>query len=183
MKSKQIMFFATRSDIQEILANMEDLFHVVYFETGLFDSNNPTKYTSIFSITNFGQASAGDWNNDRGFMIVPKEHKLVVRDINQRAGGTKYAIDPFANPDSASLRLGGLYENNIMVAGNFGIVYNADFANSIFKYFSSKIKTHFKRIGAFYVGEEAQIKLREGWRLVTDEKSPREYDLTYDDLA
>ena len=42
---------------------------------------------------------------------------------------------------------------------------------------STKIKKEFKRIGAFYVGKEAEEKLKTGWRLVTNENSPKEYDL------
>jgi hypothetical protein len=49
----------------------------------------------------------------------------------------------------------------------------------LYKLFSNKIKKKFKKIGTFYVGKIAEEKLKEGWRLVTNEKSPREYDLTF----
>jgi hypothetical protein len=47
----------------------------------------------------------------------------------------------------------------------------------LFKLLSTKIKKEFKKIGTFYVGKAAEEKLKLGWRLVTNEKSPREYDL------
>ena len=41
----------------------------------------------------------------------------------------------------------------------------------------SVIKKEFKKIGTFYLGNKAEEKLDLGWRLVTNEKLPKEYDL------
>lgn len=32
-------------------------------------------------------------------------------------------------------------------------------------------------MGSFYVGRSVEEKLKGGWRLVTNDKSPKEYDL------
>lgn len=178
MKSKQILFFATSTDIEPIVKSIEMLFPLKYYEMGLFDSQSIVAYNSVFEISSFGFPKVGDWNKDLRLMAIPKEMSLVIRDVPQRIGGIKYAIDPIENHISICFQFGGIFQDGILLAGNSFIGNPNDFSLQIFKDFSSRVKKTFKKIGAFYVGEEAQKKLKEGWRLVTNEKSPKEYDLS-----
>jgi hypothetical protein len=82
-----------------------------------------------------------------------------------------------ANNASIELTLGGIYKDGIMIAGRVATISDNVFSSDLFKSLSSIIKKNFKKVGAFYVGEEAIGKLKSGWRLVTNERSPMEYDL------
>ncbi|HET9056085.1 MAG TPA: hypothetical protein VFN30_04480 [Chitinophagaceae bacterium] len=179
MKSKQILFFATAADIEPIVKSIETSFSIRYYEMGLFDTNSTGSYNSVFEIPNFGFPKVGDWNRDLRLMAIPKEMSLVIRDIPQKIGGIKYAIDSLENQTSICFQFGGIYQNGILLGGTCGTSFLNDFSSQVFKDFSSRVKKFFKKIGTFYVGEEAEKKLKEGWRLVTNEKSPREYDLTW----
>ena len=64
-----------------------------------------------------------------------------------------------------------------MLGGSCGTSFLNDFSLQVFKDFSTRMIKSFKKIGTFYVGKEAEEKLEKGWRLVTNEKSPKEYDL------
>lgn len=177
MKNKQILFFATAIDIEPIVKSIEVSISIKYYEMGLFDSDNDVSYNSIFEISHFGFPKVGDWNRDLRLMAIPREMSLNIRAIPQRIGGTKYAVDPLDNQTSLCFQLGGICKEGVLLGGSCGTAFLNDFSVKVFKDFSTKIKKSFRKIGTFYVGNEAEEKLKIGWRLVTNEKSPKEYDL------
>jgi hypothetical protein len=179
MKSKQIMFFADLADMEPILRKVESSLNIHYFKTGMFDSREIPHYESIFDAPNLGTTLSGDWNRVDSYLVMPEDTLLEIRDSPQRAVGVRYAVDQSANKRSIELKLGGIYkvEGNILVAGRIATISEGEFSLNVYKLFSSLIKKEFKRIGAFYVGKRAEEKLRTGWRLVTNDKSPKAYDL------
>ena len=176
------MFFALISDMEHILKKAESSLDIHYFKMGMFDSRDVPHYQSIFDAPNLGFTLSGDWNRIDSYLVIPESAWLDIRDIPQRAGGIKYAVDQSANAKSVELKLGGIYKEreNILVAGRIGTISESEFSLAAFKLFSSLIRAEFKKIGSFYVGKSAGEKLREGWRLVTNDKSPKEYDLALD---
>lgn len=110
-------------------------------------------------------------------MMMPRNTLLKVREVSQRSGGIKYAIDPLENHTSICFQFGGVYREGVLLSGNCFTTNPNTFSLEIFKIFSSDIKKNFNKIGTFYVGKKAEEKLKLGWRLVTNEKSPKEYDL------
>jgi hypothetical protein len=179
MKSRQVMFFAVLEDIEDIIKNVEMVADIQYYKTGLTDNKQIACYNSMFDIPNIGFAVSGDWNRLDNFLVMKKNTTLSIRDVVQRTGETKYAVDQLANQKSIELKLGGIYieAENVIVAGRIASVSEDKVSNELFQLFSLKLKKMFKKIGTFYVGEKAEEKLRIGWRLVTNEKSPKEYDL------
>lgn len=179
MKSKQTIFFAVLEDVEQILRDIETTIGIRYYKAGLLDSASIPTYNSIFDAPNVGVALSGDWNRIDRYIIIKETIPLNIREVPQRAGGVKFAVDPMINPKSIELKLGGIYQRgeNVIVAGRIATVSEDSDSNELYKLFSTKIKKAFKRIGMFYVGKIAEEKLKEGWRLVTNEKSPKEYDL------
>ena len=179
MKSKQILFFATALDIKPIIELIEEMFSIKYYSMGLFDVKSDKYYKSISEIPDFAKPKSGDWNRDLRLMAIPSNLSLVIRSVNQQKGGVKYAIDPSENQTSICFQFGGIYKDGVLLAGSCGTVFINDFSSQIFNEFSSKIKKYFKKIDKFYVGPEAEKKLKEGWRLVQNEGFSKEYDLKY----
>jgi hypothetical protein len=179
MKSKQTMFFSVFTDIEPIIKSIESTHQIHYFETGLFDNKEVNNYNSLFEISNLGFTKYGDWNYDKSFLLLPKQLSLKVREVPQRKGGVKYAVDQLINPASIILQIGGIYseKDNVLVAGKVGTVSEDVFSLEMYKAFHSKIKKEFSKIQEFYVGKGAQERLKLGWRLVLDEGRKKEYDL------
>jgi hypothetical protein len=177
MKSKQLMFFTVLDDIEHILQNIESCIEVRYFKTGLHDSNQFCN--ALTKIPNQGAAISGDWNRVDCYLVMKAGQKLNIREVPQRTGETKYTVDQMANPKSIELKLGGIYRDNIIVAGRIATISEDNDSSELYKLFTSKIKREFRKIGSFYVGRSAEEKLRLGWRLVTNDKSPVEYDLSW----
>lgn len=180
MKSKQIMFFTTEKDIEPIMLSIESIYSVEYYEMGLFDDKKDAGFSSIMDIPEFGKPKIGDWNKDLRLLVLPKEQSLQIRQVPQQKGGIKYAIDALINQSSICIQVGGIFKEGILIAGTCGTVYSNDFSDNFFKLISSKIKKNFKKIDGFYVGLDAESKLREGWRLVTNEKLSEGFDLKID---
>lgn len=180
MKSKQTMFFAVLKDVEQIFQDIETIVDIRYYKTGLLDNKSIPTYNSIFDTPNIGSVSSGDWNRIDNYLIMKKSTSLIVEEIPQRSGGVKYDVNQRLNLKSIELKLGGIYQEkeNIIVAGRVATISEDSDSNELYKLFSTKIKKTFRRIGAFYVGKIAEEKLKEGWRLVTNEKSAREYDLS-----
>lgn len=173
------MFFVVLEDIEQILRDIETTIDIRYYKAGLLDTEGIPAYKSMFDIPNIGVTSFGDWNRIDSYIILKETTTLNIREVPQRAGGVKFAVDQKINPKSIEMKLGGVYQEkeNVIIAGRVGTISEENDSNELYKLFSTKIKRGFKKIGAFYVGKIAEQKLKEGWRLVTDEKSPREYDL------
>ncbi len=179
MKSKQIMFFTQLEDIENIIRDFESMIEIQYYKTGLLDSKNIPTYDSVFNLPNVGFTLSGDWNRIDNYLITKKTISLNVREVPQKTGETKFAVDQMNNPKSIEVKLGGIYieKENVLVAGRISTISEDSDSNELYKLFTSKLKKEFKKIGTFYVGRKAEEKLKMGWRLVTNEKLPKEYDL------
>jgi hypothetical protein len=179
MKSKQILFFSILDDSKPIFESVETSVSLHYFKMGLLDFVDIPNYRSIFDVPNLGFVMSGDWNRVDNYLVMLKETQLSIREVAQRAGGVKFAVDQMQNSKSIELKPGGIYKDkeNVIVAGRIATISEDEISNYIFKIFSSRIMKEFKKVGAFYVGQKAEEKLNLGWRLVTNEKSPKEFDL------
>ncbi|WP_437922455.1 hypothetical protein [Sphingobacterium sp. LRF_L2] len=179
MKSKQIMFFSLLEDIENIIQDFESANEIQYYQTGLLDSKNIPTYYSVSDLPHVGYTLSGDWNRIDDYLIIKKNTSLNIDEVPQRKGGVKFAVGQGNNPRSIELKLGGIYreKENVIVAGRLATISEDPDSLEFFKLLSTKIKKEFKKIGAFYVGKSAEEKLKEGWRLVTNEKSRKEYDL------
>ena len=182
MKSKQIPLFATKTDLIEVLKEVESIYNIKYVEMGLFDSSQVREHERLSLIPSIGFTKFGAWISlEHRYMVVQKNEKIIVRTVPQRKVGAKYAVDPMQNPESVELSTGGIFleKENILVGGRIATASDDSFSTEIYKALSSKIRKHFKKIGTVYIGKEAEEKLQDGWRLVTNEKSPKEYDLAF----
>ncbi len=179
MKSKQMMLFATIEDVENSIRDIESLADIQYYKTGLLDNKNIHPYKSLFDAPNIGVSLSGDWNKIDNYLITKKTTSLEVREVPQRTGETKFAVDQMNNPKSIEMKLGGIYKEkeNVLVAGRISTISEDSDSIELYKLFTTKFKKEFKKIGTFYVGKKAEEKLKMGWRLVTNEKSPKEYDL------
>lgn len=177
MKNKQIFIFSEISDIEPILSEVESHMKLHYFKTGLFDDSTIPRYDSFLKFPNLGLVSNGDWNHIDSYLVIPYEKNVNIREIPQTNGGVKYAVDQKTNNESLFIKLGGIFNEEVLVAGVISTISKDEYSLKLFKLFSDKIKKRFSKIGTFFVGNNAKKRLESGVRLVTNEHSPSEYDL------
>jgi hypothetical protein len=176
-----LMFYATKEDLIPVLSYIESIFEIKYIKIGLFDNKEPSIYYAHSEIPNFGFVINSHYQSyESRFMIMERKDSIFVRDIPQRKGGIKYAIDPMKNPQSIEFTLGGICQeiDNVLIMGRTGYVDKNSFSESIYKELTKKMKKDFRKYNSMeYVGPEAEVKLKEGWRLVQDTGRSKEYDL------
>lgn len=174
------MFFTLLEDIESVLKEVEHLVEINYYKAGLLNTDEIISYSSIFDSAHLGYVYFGDWNYIESYIILKKEIVFNFRKVQQYDGKTKIAVDPYINPKSIELKIGGIFtkKENVIVAGRVATASDDNDSIELYKLISSRIKKKFKRFGMFYVGEKAEEKLRLGWRLVTNEKLATGFDLT-----
>jgi len=163
--------------LKPILTPIESIENIKYYEAGVFDFPDVPCYSTYSLIPNLGQVNSGDWNHCKFYAICPKSNPINKRLIPLKKGGVRYAIYQDNNPRSVILKAGGVFRDGILVAGSIGTISQDAFSMALFNSYAKLIKKNFSKIGTFYVGPNAKLKLQSGWRLVTNEKSPKEYDL------
>ncbi len=173
------MFFVLLEDIRPILKEFESSFEIRYYKMRLLDNRNIPTYDSFLEIPNVGIATSGDGNRVDNYLIMPKSTSLNVRNIPQRTGDMKFAVDQLENAKSMELKLGGKYQNkeNVIVAGRIATVSEDESSSDWFTFLSMRIKKNSLKVDSFYVGKQTEDKLRHGWRLVTNEKLSEAQDL------
>ena len=170
-------FFATASDLLPGLARFEQLHPVQYVETGLFDVRATRVWSSGSAIPNLGRAPSGQAITESTFLVMLRQSQLAIREVPQRAGGVKFAIDQLENPDSTVFWPGGLFAPDVLVSGRIATIGATDTARILQKAMVQSVTRKFRRIGMFWLGPDAVKLFEAGARLTTSVKNPPEYDL------
>jgi hypothetical protein len=174
-------FYATSDDLLPVLERAERKHRVAYTLTGSFES---PMLTTVFSGSTIATlASRAPHPNASGgysYLVTPADVEVVIREIPQRAGGIRYAVDQLANPISITFDHGGFYAPDILLFGRVATCSDHPKAATLYRAFATSVAKSFTRIRAFYVGPKAEELLRRGCRLAIGANSPRDYDLAYE---
>ncbi|QIL78352.1 hypothetical protein [Hymenobacter sp. HDW8] len=177
MRGKRVHFFAEEQDLRQLISAFEALAPgCQYFETGSFASSTIPTYHSLLDVPNLGTVHHGDWIHARGVLVLPSDIPLVIRPVDQLAGGVRYMIDQLANPYGFVLKLGGIFQPGVLVASGASTLATDDASLALFGSLARRVKKQ-TRVDTFYVGHQAYSHLQAGWRLVLNVRSPIEYDL------
>jgi len=175
--ANQLFFFLTPDELIALIQSFESTHAISYYQTGLFSSPANLAITSLLEEKSLSYLTIGDWNHSPSYLLAAPSDEIIVREITLRQGGNSYAIDQRENPDMAVFKPSGLLTQDVLIAGSLQIGTRGSYSGLLFQTLTKIIKKHTRRIGAFYVGPDAEEKLRLGWRLVTSASSPIEYDL------
>lgn len=176
MRGKRVTFFATEQDFQYLIRAFEASAQCQYFEAGGFDIPDIPTYTSLRDVPTLGQVQYHSTTLALRLLLLPLEVALTVRPVPQNAGGVRYLVDQLANPYGFLLTLGGTFQPGVLVASEASTLATDSASLALFTSWAKAVRKQ-RRMGYAYVGPEASFLLASGWRLVTDARSPVEYDL------
>jgi hypothetical protein len=174
--STQTHFFATAADLLPVAGVAEASASVQYVVTGLFEASDYIAHHSAALVPGFGIANADDMNLLPQYLVAPRSASIHVRTVPQQRGGTRYAIDQLANPESIIFAPGGVHRDLAVISGRVGSVHSDPVSAMLMKAFARGIKK-FRRVRSYYVGQEAESLWKAGYRLTSSVRSPPEYDL------
>lgn len=173
--ARRINFFASRTDIEKIIWNIENSIQLNYFVVKNYDNQNIQMYESLKEFENLGINKSGDRLRER-FLVMESNDQLELETVPLLSGETIYTINQEKNKKSALFWPGGMYDGEFLIAGCVSTVYSEEL--KLFNVFQRNIKKQCKtKIGIFYIGEDA-MTLYEQYRFITiDIRESKEYDL------
>jgi len=171
MKGNRIMYFSNSNNLKSILTTFVNNFDVDFIETGLFD-------TKDFSRKKIEEIVApnvpfGDWVHNDRYLIIEKDNPVFIREVPQRRGGMKYAIDGNKNPDSLLIVIGGAFDENTIIAGEIFMSSKTDFTTKSFGFFNGVFKKNFLFKKGWFISNEISNDVR----LTTCISSPSSSDM------
>lgn len=171
-------YVATADDLLPIFSRVEAKREVVYTRMGLFESWPIEAFTRGEELPSLRQPPAGRSTTCcTAYLVTPAGVVVRVREVPQRPGGVRYAVDQLVNPDSMEINHGGRPEPGVLLAGRVATCTDTEESAALFRAYANAIARTFIRIQAFWVGPEACELLAGGCRLTQSADSPPEYDL------
>jgi hypothetical protein len=170
-------FYATREDLSPVLQEVEGAVDLKYIRFGSYPSRSIQEFSSASEIQNLGVADKESAVACRKFLVLPRKVNLVVREPGRTVGGLRYTVDQLENPVSVVFAPGGMFGGDVLLYGRFSTVSRGKAAQQLLRRFDSRLRKYFVKIGAFYVGPEAQQLKANGVRLTMAVQSPLEYNL------
>jgi hypothetical protein len=171
-------FFATVEDIRKVLRAVEASSPLLYVRCGLFDESERPVFRGFSSLPELGIAQTGQSHLEPTFLVSLPENNLTVRNVPQRRGGNKYAVDQRINPGTVTIRPGGMYKDFALIAGMVGTIHNDEKAAKLMNAFSDVLKRDFTKTKSYLVGPEAKKLHDLGMRLTHSVSAPAEFDLS-----
>ena len=180
MKSKQQIFFLTKSDIIKMMSKVEKRIPIEYVLMGTFTNEMVRKENSISKFTELGHTNYANWiSMDNRYMVQPLNSKVNNRIVKQKDGSFHYIIELSSNPDGVELSTGGIYQKaeKILIAGR--IAYFADSSEeskAIYKEIMKAMNECSIKKKNVFVSPEALSLLNDGWRLAYNYNAPCDKD-------
>lgn len=176
--STSILFFATKRDLESLLAAIEVMKPLRYTRTGLFPCREVSSANSFAEIPNLGAITSEDYIAGDSYLVTPASAQVAIREVTQDRGGKLFAVDQQANPHSVAFWPGGEFQSFAILAGQVGTLGEDPMSKEIVSLFAREIRQRFERIKSSFVGAEATRLLDAGYRLTTSVKRPKGYDLS-----
>lgn len=180
MKSKQQIFFLTKSDIIKMMSKVEKRIPIEYVLMGTFTNEMVRKENSISKFTELGHTNYANWiSMDNRYMVQPLNSKVNNRIVKQKDGSFHYIIELSSNPDGVELTPGGIYQKaeKVLIAGR--IAYFADSSEeskAIYKEIMKAMNECSIKKKNVFVSPEALSLLNDGWRLTYNYNAPSDKD-------
>jgi hypothetical protein len=171
-------FFATADDLLTVFSRVEGKRDVIYTLMGLFESRPVEAFRGGEELPSLWRAPEGRSTVCcSAYLVTPAGVAVNVRQVPQRGGGMRYAVDQLANPDSMEINHGGRPEAGVLLAGRVSTCTGTNLSVALFRAYANAIARTFTHVKAFWVGLEARELLAAGCRLTQSADSPIEYDL------
>lgn len=106
-KSKQQIFFLTKSDIVKMMSMVEIRIPIEYTLLGAFKQEAIRRENAISNFSKLGHTGYANWISlDNRYMVLPLNNEVKYRIVKQRNGSFHYIVDLASNPTGVELSTG-----------------------------------------------------------------------------
>lgn len=177
MSKDSIHFFLNRESLLDVFLECEKDATFHYIKIGPRDESAKDDYSSIVEIPNLGISPHGTSPLDPRYLLLPKESVAVSREIKLNSSGSVYVIDQLQNPDSLVVSFGGRHSPTEQVAGSVTTAKGGPFSYGLLKKILVEVRKMSTLKKSFWVDTSSLQEAKNGTRLTTDVRGPKEYDL------
>lgn len=164
MTKHQLNFFATAGDLRNALAP------ALVAESPRFALAGTSASPDVRMV------DLGSLLPDRAYLIVGTGSEVRSRKITSSQGADRFAVDQMENPDTVSLRPGGLVGPKLL-AGQLGTARPTVASLALLALLRTGFRDNFVKIKSYLVGPEAERLLDTGTPLVPSAEASIEYSL------
>jgi hypothetical protein len=175
---KRILFYATPTDIKDMLARFECIFPVEYIPFGPSAARTVSPYTNSSEIKNLGKADHDQTSACASYLVYPVGTKIIPVSFTQENGNTIYSWTQLNNEDTVVFRPAGLWTDGICIYGEISTIHDSFNSKRLMKIFQKQFSISFEKVKSFWLGREANEMLMSGKRLTMAVQSPLEYNLS-----
>jgi hypothetical protein len=176
---KQILFFATPSDIAPVLARFQTNAPIKFVEIGTLPTPDRAVYLEAAQIPDLGIATHETGSLSKGYLVSRHDAVNKVRTSVTKAGEQRWNLFNADTEGTVSFCAAGIWRTGTLLPGSIATVHKDATAQLLMKWFQSALKKEgFTKIRNWWVGKGALAMLVAGNRLtITAEQSPPEFDL------
>lgn len=117
MGKNQLELFCTSGDLTGVLNDVQEQSPASFAVAGLFDTANIHTLASPDELLAFVAASG---ETMLSVLAIGVGTPIAMREVPQRNGRVRYAVDQLSNPRSVVLRPGRLIDDRTLLAGQVG---------------------------------------------------------------
>lgn len=176
---KQILFFATPTDIAPVLLRFEASAPIQFVEMGTLSTPSRAIYLQSSQIPNVGIATHETGSLSQGYMVSLRDTKNHIDLSVLKNGEKRWNLFNADNEEAVVLGMAGLWKTGTLLPGDISTLQENQVTKQLMKWFLSALKQEgFTKVREWWLGREAMEMLKDGKRLsTTAEQSPPEYDL------
>lgn len=123
--AKRYLFFLTRSDLMEIVQDVEKEISLQYIKRASYSSDVLEEYDSLLEYKELGINKTGNHLGE-SFVVIEKSNRLVTRKVKLADDSIRYFVDQKENPDSIILTPGGIFEEGYLICGEIGTISSSE---------------------------------------------------------
>ncbi|WP_446904892.1 hypothetical protein [Burkholderia sp. YIM B11467] len=178
---KRIFFFATKNDILAITDAVEKQLSLRYILAyhNLFPEYDglAPRCDAASQIPTLGVATRKQTSGCERYVVT--NNFTHVEPVVRVVSGKEYAIyEPGNCPDCIEFTAGGFWGEHVLINGLIQTWSDSVLSQQLMRKFSSAIRKSFsKKIGAYWIGPEAFLFLRDGGRLTLNVEAASSFDI------
>ena len=131
----QILFFALKEDLLEVIDSAERGEKVIYAKMGRYLEPEFPIFEGGHKIPGVGVATSESSIACEEFLVARSESSFCLRSVNENSGIKTFRLDQLINPDTIVLLPAGRGDENVVLQGSLGTSSDSDESLKLFNRF------------------------------------------------
>jgi hypothetical protein len=177
MSRRQLLFYATASDLGSLLSSLETQTKLQYTLMGLFNTDELQTYLSYTDIPDFGRPNHPTAIAGQAYLVALAGTVVQSEEVPQKAGGVRFHVSQKLNDDTVAFLPGGRYGNDVLLYGQIGTISDSFTSKGLYDRLAKLFRERLAQVQEYLVGPEALDLCKGGVRLTLSASTPSQFDL------